>query len=78
LPTPDARLVSRAMCNLYNISTNQEALRALVSSFDDLLGNLEPSIDVWPDRMAPIIRNGLSEGARLSGRDGACRRRPSR
>ncbi|MCO5081606.1 MAG: SOS response-associated peptidase [Rhizobiaceae bacterium] len=48
------------MCNLYNISTNQEALRALASSFDDLLGNLEPSIDVWPDRTAPIIRNGLS------------------
>lgn len=48
------------MCNLFNVSTNQQAIRAMVSSFNDLLGNLEPSIDVWPDRMAPIVRNGLS------------------
>ncbi len=45
------------MCNLYNISTNQETIRALTRAMIDSLGNLEPSIDVYPDRLAPIVRN---------------------
>lgn len=45
------------MCNLYNISTNQEAMRALGKVANDILGNLEPSIDVYPDRPAPVVRN---------------------
>lgn len=46
------------MCNLYNVTTNQEAIiaitRAMVGS---TLGNLEPSFDVYPDQLAPIVRN---------------------
>ncbi len=45
------------MCNAYNITTNQQAIRSFVSIIHDIIGNMEPSIDVYPDRMAPIIRN---------------------
>lgn len=44
------------MCNLYNVTTNQEAIRALTKAFDRL-GNLEPSLDIYPDQMAPVVRN---------------------
>ncbi len=45
------------MCNLYNVTTNQEAMRALTRALRDSLGNLEPSLDVFPDRPAPVVRN---------------------
>ena len=45
------------MCNLYNVTTNQEAIRRLFRIDLDNIGNLQPSLDVYPDRMAPIIRN---------------------
>lgn len=48
------------MCNLYRITTNQEAIRALTKAFDRL-GNLEPSLDIYPDQMAPIVRNNNGE-----------------
>lgn len=44
------------MCNLYNVTTNQEAIRAITRAFDRL-GNLQPSLDIYPDQMAPIVRN---------------------
>ncbi|TWG90294.1 putative SOS response-associated peptidase YedK [Mesorhizobium sp. J18] len=47
------------MCNLYNISTTQEEIRRLGRAMRDLYGNLEPSIQVYPDTMAPVVRNGL-------------------
>ena len=45
------------MCNLYNISTNQEAIRQFTRTMIDSVGNLEPSLDVYPDQFAPIVRN---------------------
>lgn len=42
------------MCNLYNLTTNQQAIRDLVEITHDSLGNLEPSLDVYPDRPAPV------------------------
>ncbi len=45
------------MCNAYNVTTNQQAIRSFVSITHDLIGNMEPSIDVFPDRLAPIVRN---------------------
>jgi putative SOS response-associated peptidase YedK len=45
------------LCNLYNITTNQEAIRALFPDALDHLGNLEPSLDIYPDRPGPVIRN---------------------
>jgi putative SOS response-associated peptidase YedK len=52
------------MCNLYNVSTNQEAIRALTSAMDHL-GNLQPSLDVYPDRPGPVVRNA-AEGQEMA------------
>ncbi|NTF87474.1 SOS response-associated peptidase [Agrobacterium rhizogenes] len=45
------------MCNLYNISTNQEAIRQITRAMVDSIGNLEPELDIYPDRFGPIVRN---------------------
>lgn len=45
------------MCNLYNLTTNQQAIRDFIAITHDLVGNLQPSIDIYPDQYAPIIRN---------------------
>ncbi|MGM4981858.1 SOS response-associated peptidase [Rhizobium sp. 11_C7_N12_5] len=45
------------MCNLYNISTNQEAIRQITRALIDSVGNLEPELDLYPDRFGPIVRN---------------------
>lgn len=45
------------MCNLYNVTTTQEAIRQFTRTLEDISGNLEPSLDVYPDYHAPIVRN---------------------
>ena len=45
------------MCNLYNLTTNQQAIRDFVALTHDSIGNLEPILDVYPDRPAPVVRN---------------------
>ena len=45
------------MCNLYSITTNQEAIRALFRVVDRYVGNLAPIPGVFPDYPAPVIRN---------------------
>ena len=49
------------MCNLYNVTTNQMAIRQFVSITHDIIGNMEPSIDVWPDQCPAL------EAARMAG-----------
>lgn len=44
------------MCNLYNITSTQDAIRGLAKLFDDIAGNLEPSLDVYPGRNGPVVR----------------------
>lgn len=46
------------MCNLYNITTTREALVQLTKAFRDLSGFNEPSRDVYPGYLAPIVRVG--------------------
>lgn len=48
-----------AVCNLYNQTTAQEAMRRLFAGlqWSDNAGNLEPG-QVYPDQNAPIIRHG--------------------
>jgi putative SOS response-associated peptidase YedK len=58
------------MCHAYSITTNLEALRALRFTFEvaSNIGNLAPQTGVYPDMLAPIIRNepgGLRELAKL-------------
>ncbi|OPH82435.1 SOS response-associated peptidase [Nitrobacter vulgaris] len=45
------------MCNLYSITTNQEAIRRLFGVFHDRAGNLPSLPSVFPDQEAPVVRN---------------------
>jgi putative SOS response-associated peptidase YedK len=54
------------MCNLYNITTNQEAIRQFIGIMEDRVGNLEPSLDLDPDRPAPVVRNVGNGGRELA------------
>jgi hypothetical protein len=42
------------MCNLYSITTNQEAIRALFRVMNRYVGKLAPMPGVFPDYRAPI------------------------
>ncbi|TIQ28395.1 MAG: SOS response-associated peptidase [Mesorhizobium sp.] len=45
------------MCNLYNITTSQDAIREWTRAMRDIMGNLEPSIDIYPNMPGPVVRN---------------------
>jgi putative SOS response-associated peptidase YedK len=45
------------MCNLYSITTNQEAILRLFRVMNRYVGNLPPMPGVFPDYPAPAIRN---------------------
>ena len=45
------------MCNLYSITTNQEAIRALFRVVNQYAGNLAAMPGVFPDYPAPVVRN---------------------
>ena len=46
------------MCNIYSITTNQEANRALFRVMNRYVGNLAPMPAVFPDYPpAPVVRN---------------------
>ena len=47
----------KTVCNLYNVTTNQEAIRQFTRAMIDSIGNLEPTLDIYPDRFGPIVRN---------------------
>jgi putative SOS response-associated peptidase YedK len=51
------------MCNLYNITASQTAIRDLTGTSRDLFGNLQENLNVYPDYPAPIVRHG-SDGVR--------------
>ena len=48
------------MCNLYNQTTAQEAMRRLFDPIDvtDKTGNLQPQPQIYPDYLAPVVREG--------------------
>ncbi len=45
------------MCNLYSITTNQEAIARLFRVMNRYVGNLPPMPGVFPDYPAPVVRN---------------------
>ena len=51
------------MCNLYSITSTQQAIRDLVRAMRDMTGNLPPLPAVFPDKMAPVVRTA-PDGAR--------------
>ena len=50
------------MCNLYSVTTSQEAIRSLFKVGRDLTGNLPWLRGVFPDYSAPVSH--LNEGQR--------------
>jgi putative SOS response-associated peptidase YedK len=44
------------MCNLYSVTSNQEAIRRLFRVGRDLTGNLPRLPGIFPDYMAPVVR----------------------
>jgi len=44
------------VCNLYSVTTPQEAMRRAFRITHDLSGNLPPLPAIFPDQMAPVIR----------------------
>jgi putative SOS response-associated peptidase YedK len=49
------------MCNLYSITTNQEAIRQLFRVINRYIGNLPPMPGVFPDYPPPVVRNSGTE-----------------
>src|SRR5260370_9228734 len=45
------------MCNLYSITTNQEAIQRLFRVLNRYVGNLPTMPGVFPDYPAPVVRN---------------------
>jgi putative SOS response-associated peptidase YedK len=52
-----------AMCNLYSMTRNQDAIRWLFRLRRDNTGNLPPLPAIYPDGLAPVVRTG-GDGAR--------------
>ncbi|WP_441255846.1 SOS response-associated peptidase family protein [Tardiphaga sp. 285_C5_N1_2] len=53
------------MCNLYSMTKNQAAIRNLFKVDRDITGNLPPLPGIFPDQMAPIVRNS-ADGRELA------------
>lgn len=47
------------MCNLYRITTSQQAILDFTRAMTGNIGNMEPSFDVYPDYPAPVVRTGM-------------------
>ena len=47
------------MCNLYSITKSQQAIYEVYRAMTDRTGNLPSLPGVFPDQMAPVVRNGV-------------------
>lgn len=45
------------MCNLYSITKGQQAIREFTRAMNDRTGNLPTLPGIYPNYMAPIVRN---------------------
>ena len=53
------RYPATVMCNLYLMTTNQQAIRDLARLMRDMTGNLPALPGIFPDQPAPIVRTGV-------------------
>ena len=53
------------MCNLYSLTKGQAAIRELTRALVDRTGNLPPMPAIFPDYLAPIVRNS-ADGRELA------------
>jgi hypothetical protein len=51
----------RSMCNLHSITRNQAAIRDLFKVTKDTTGNLPPLPAIFPDQVAPVVRENEGE-----------------
>jgi putative SOS response-associated peptidase YedK len=53
------------MCNLYSETKGQAAIRALFRTAHDRTGNLPAFPGIFPDQLAPIVRNSVDDEREL-------------
>ena len=53
------------MCNLYSVTKGQQAIREAFRAMTDRTGNLPRLPGIFPDQMAPVIRQG-ADGRELA------------
>ena len=53
------------MCNLYSITRGQQAIHDAYRAMVDRTGNMQSLPGVFPDQMAPVVRNG-ADGRELT------------
>lgn len=56
----------RAMCNLYSMTKNQDAIRRLFKVTRDDTGNLPSFPAIFPDHEAPVVIGGGNDGRTLT------------
>jgi putative SOS response-associated peptidase YedK len=66
---------ARAMCNLYPMTSNAEAIRQFANHMRDIVGNLPVLPGIFPAYSAPIVRNAPDGARELAMARWACRRR---
>jgi len=49
------------VCTLYSVTKSQQAIRELTGAMIDTTGNLPPLPGIFPDMLAPVVRNGDQE-----------------
>ena len=54
------------MCNLYSVTKGQQAIREFTRALTDSTGNLPPLPGIFPDMLAPVVRNIGAEGRELT------------
>ncbi|MDE8344864.1 MAG: SOS response-associated peptidase [Acidocella sp.] len=54
------------MCNLYSVTKGQQAIREFTRAATDTTGNLPPLPGVFPDTLAPVVRNTSDHGRELT------------
>ena len=57
------------MCNLYSMTATVDEMKKLFGSFDGERANLPPFDEIYPGKMAPVLRRGESGGLKLELRE---------
>lgn len=53
------------MCNLYAMTDSQQAIREAAGVMTDHTGNLAALPEIWPNTLAPVVRNAQEGGREL-------------
>jgi putative SOS response-associated peptidase YedK len=59
------------MCNLYSMTKNVDAIRRLFGALNSQVGNLPSLPGIFPDYLAPIVRNAAGDREIVMARWGA-------